>query len=194
LARILAGKNHKQEKAGIGFVHADAPPASDKVQLPNLVIDADGLKLLARLENWPKTLPQSTVLTPHPGEMSVLTGLTIEEIQTHRMETAMEYASKWGCIVVLKGALTVIAAPDGKTRVIPIATTTLATAGTGDVLAGMITGLIAQKVPSFDAAVAAAYLHAFAGMDAAQQIGYEGSVMAMDVARSIPNAFKECVR
>ena len=129
-----------------------------------MVVDADGLKLLAKLEDWAKLLPKNSVLTPHPGEMAVLTGLKIDQIQSERVETALKYAKKWNQVVVLKGALTVIASPDQKARIIPVATAALARAGTGDVLAGIIAGLIAQGVPSFDAATAGAWIHAHAGL------------------------------
>ena len=114
-----------------------------------MVIDADGLKLLARVDDWPDRLPEQAVLTPHPGEMAILTGLTVQEIQADRLGTAAGFARQWGHVVVLKGAMTVIAAPDGQVGVIPVATSALAQAGTGDVLAGMIAGLRAQGMPGF---------------------------------------------
>ena len=117
-----------------------------------MIFDADGLKLLAKLPDWSKLLPAPAILTPHPGEMSVLTGMAIEEIQKDRLNVARKFAQEWGHVVVLKGAFTVIAAPDGRTTTIPVATPALARAGTGDVLAGLITGLRAQGVDAYDAA------------------------------------------
>ena len=155
------------------------------VRLPPAVIDADGLKLLARLENWPARLPSPAVLTPHPGEMAVLTGLSREEIQADRIGVAERYAQAWGHVVALKGACTVIAAPDGQTAIIPVATAALARAGTGDVLAGLIVGLRAQGVEAFPAALAGAWLHAQAGLRAADTLGNTASVLAGDVLAAV---------
>jgi len=178
----------------IGFISAvERPKAESNEQarennhgFPQLVIDADGLKLLARVKDWPKKLPELSVLTPHPGEMAILTGLSVQELQANRLEVARKYAKAWGHVVVLKGAMTVIAEPGGQVRVIPVATSALAHAGTGDVLAGMIAGLRAQKMTAFDAAVAAAWIHAQTGLYAAQQIGHEASVLAGDLIDFLP--------
>ena len=152
------------------------PPA-----FPPMVVDADGLKLLARQENWAAALPPDTVLTPHPGELSVLTGLSRDEIQANRLEIARRYSKQWGHVVVLKGAFTVVAAPDGRTAIIPVASPALARAGSGDVLAGMIVGLLAQCVDPYDAAVAGAWIHAQAGVRAATALGNSACVMAGDL-------------
>ncbi len=123
------------------------------------MIDADGLFLLAQLDEWWKRLPEGTILTPHPGEMATLAGMEIGDVQAKRWEIAREKAQAWNVILVLKGAHTLIAAPDGKITALPFKTSALATAGTGDVLAGLTVGLRAQGVAPFDAAVAAGYLH-----------------------------------
>lgn len=159
-------------------------------ELPSLVIDADGLRLISRVKDWPHKLGRSAVLTPHPGEMAALTGLPVDEIQKNRIEVALEYAQKWGHVVVLKGALTVTAGPSGKYMVNPVATSALATAGTGDVLAGMITGLVAQGLPGFSAAITGVWLHAQAGILAAAQLGSTAAVTARDVLAAIPAALK----
>jgi hydroxyethylthiazole kinase-like uncharacterized protein yjeF len=153
--------------------------------LPPLVIDADGLKLLAKLPDWPSRLSPLAVLTPHPGEMAVLTGLSLEEVQADRIGTAERFAHLWGHVVVLKGAFTVIASPAGKTAVIPVATPALARAGTGDVLAGLIAGLRAQGVGAFEAAAAGAWIHAQAGLRAADKLGSTACVLAGDVLEAI---------
>jgi ADP-dependent NAD(P)H-hydrate dehydratase / NAD(P)H-hydrate epimerase len=155
--------------------------------IPSLVVDADGLKLLAKLNDWPKLLPDFTILTPHPGEMSILTGRPINEIQQDRLEFARKYAREWGHIVVLKGAFTVIASPDGRTTTIPVATPALARAGTGDVLAGIIVGLRAQGMEAYDAARLGAWVHAQAGLIAAQIQGSTNAVIAGDVLEAIPD-------
>jgi NAD(P)H-hydrate epimerase len=190
LERILLGKSSSQKKRnGIGFVMMDSEEEIlSERYLPPMVIDADGLKLLTRIPDWTKVIPPNTVLTPHPGEMSVLTELTVEEIQKNRLETASKYAREWGHIVVLKGALTVVAAPDGRITVMPVANPALARAGTGDVLAGLITGMIAQGIPSYDAAVGAVYVHAQAGVEAAEKIGHPAAVLARDVMNAVPLA------
>ncbi|HOU43238.1 MAG TPA: NAD(P)H-hydrate dehydratase, partial [Anaerolineaceae bacterium] len=140
--------------------------------------------------DWWKRLPFDTILTPHPGEMSVLTGLSIGEIQSDRWEVARQYADRWGCVVVLKGALTVIASPDGRFAVLPIATPALARAGTGDVLAGLICGLRAQGVRAFEAAIAGAWIHGQAGLSACKTHGQPISVLAGDVLSAIPGVLK----
>ncbi len=153
--------------------------------LPPVVVDADGLKLLSYIGNWSENLPSPSVLTPHPGEMSVMTGLGTDQIQADRVDMAERFAREWGHVVVLKGALTVIASPDGQTMIVPIATPALASAGTGDVLAGVIVGLIAEGLDPFRAASAGAWIHGQAGLAAAARLGNTASVLAGDVADSL---------
>ncbi len=157
-----------------------------KTELPPLVVDADGLKLLAKIKDWSKRLPKESVLTPHPGEMAILTGLTTEKIQAGRIETAEKYAKAWMQIVVLKGAFTVVAAPDGRTAVMPLASPALARAGSGDVLAGLITGLRAQGMPAFEAAYSGVWLHGQAGLRAAARLGGTAGVLAGDLIDELP--------
>jgi ADP-dependent NAD(P)H-hydrate dehydratase / NAD(P)H-hydrate epimerase len=181
----------------IGPGLGDAPTTQKFVEalLPStkipLVVDADGLRHVARIKEWHEKLHAPAVLTPHPGEMSALTGLPKEEIQSSREEVARKYAQKWGHVVVLKGAFTVIAAPDGRTTIIPVATPALARAGTGDVLAGLIVGLCAQGLDTYDAAVAGAFIHAQAGLLATETLGTTASVLASDVLDSIPAVIAE---
>ncbi len=131
------------------------------------------------------------MLTPHPGEMAALTGLSTEKIQENREEVAVSYAKMWGHVVVLKGAFTIVASPDGNRTIIPVATPALARAGTGDVLAGLIVGLRAQGLSAFDAAVAGAYIHARAGLFAAGELGTTASVLASDVLNAVPHVLSE---
>lgn len=154
-------------------------------KLPNLVFDADGLKILAEIQDWYSKLPDCAVLTPHPGEMAVLTGKSIHEIAEDRVAIAESYAQKWGHVVVLKGAFTVIASPWGESAIIPVATPALARAGTGDVLAGLIGGFRAQGLNAFEAAVVGAWIHGRAGLQAAQNIGSTASVLAGDVLEAV---------
>jgi NAD(P)H-hydrate epimerase len=160
------------------------------IKIP-MVVDADGLRHLSQVVDWPKNIFSPAVLTPHPGEMSALTGLSKEEIQSNREAVAMRHAKEWGHVVVLKGAFTVIASPDGRSTVIPVATSALAKAGTGDVLAGLIVGLRAQGVDAYDAAVAGAFIHAQAGLFAAETMGTTASVLATDVLDAIPDVLAE---
>jgi NAD(P)H-hydrate epimerase len=186
--RLVERKGLKGPAKRIGFISAQPGSQGETAEreLQPMVIDADGLKLLARVEGWPEKLPRPAVLTPHPGEMAILTGLNIKDIQSDRLGTAQKYAREWGHVVVLKGAMTVIAEPGGQVRVIPVATTALAHGGTGDVLAGMIAGLRAQGRPAFEAAVAAAWIHAQTGLVAAEQIGHPASVLAGDLIDVLP--------
>lgn len=163
----------------------------DEEHLPPAVIDADGLKLLGRLSDWSRRLPQPAVLTPHPGEMSVLTGLSTREIQDDRLNVASRFSREWGHVVVLKGAFTVIAAPDGQQAVIPVATPALARAGTGDVLAGLIGGLLAQGMDAYEAAIAGAWIHAHAGLYAEENLGSAASVLAGDVLAAVPEVLAD---
>jgi hydroxyethylthiazole kinase-like uncharacterized protein yjeF len=153
--------------------------------LPPLVIDADGLRLTANLKNWSEALSPGGVLTPHPGEMAYLTGLSVEKIQADRVGIAEKYAREWNQIIVLKGAHTVIANPDGRTKILDSANPALARAGSGDVLAGIIVGLIAQGVTPFDAAAGGAWIHARAGSIAAEIAGNPASVLAGDISAAI---------
>jgi NAD(P)H-hydrate epimerase len=153
--------------------------------LPPLILDADGLRLLSRIENWPSKLPSGSILTPHPGEMAVLTGLSVDEIQADRVGIAEHYAREWDQILLLKGAHTVIAAPGRGSRVLLSADPALARAGSGDVLAGVICGLIAQGMEPSSAAASGAWVHARAGRIAGVQAGTPAAVLAGDISRAI---------
>jgi len=149
-----------------------------------LVLDADALTALAQSgrpsladANGPR------VLTPHPGEAGRLLGCTNREVQDDRYEAARRLATLTGATVVLKGAGTIVAAPNGAMRVCPFGTPALATGGTGDVLAGVVAALLAAGAPAFDAAAAGVALHALAGERAAR--GDRG-LLASEVADAIP--------
>ena len=191
LEGLLTGKsNAKKQTSQIGFVRQEANEDAP-ITLPPMVVDADGLKLLAKISDWHKLLSPLSVLTPHPGEMAALTGLSKDEIQNDRETIVAKFAQEWGHVVVLKGAFTVIASPDGQMTVIPVASPALARAGTGDVLAGLIVGLRAQGLDAYDAAVAGAYIHAEAGLIAAEDLGTTACVLASDVLNSIVDVMSE---
>jgi NAD(P)H-hydrate epimerase len=188
----LIGTSTRGGRKVIGFLGADQEQGEKvRANLPPLVVDADGLTLLRHYAEWWEYLPAESVLTPHPGEMAGLTGLDKEEIQTDRLAVAERFAAKWGHVVVLKGACTVIAAPDGQTTVIPVASPALARAGSGDVLTGVIAGLMAQGVAAYPAAVAGAWLHAQAGLVAAAVLGNSSSVMAGDILEALVDVIAE---
>lgn len=193
IENILEGRySTKKAVQRIGFVHQESEKREEnKAKLPPMIFDADGLKLLAQIKDWQKKLPAPAILTPHPGEMSVLTELSKDEIQENRLEIASKYAKDWGHVVALKGAFTVIASPDGRTTVIPVASPALARAGTGDVLSGLIVGLRAQGLEAYEAAVAGAWIHAQAGLYAADDLGTTVSVLAGDVLDSISDVISD---
>jgi ADP-dependent NAD(P)H-hydrate dehydratase / NAD(P)H-hydrate epimerase len=160
----------------------------DRVSEP-LVLDADALNILAQIDQWWTRVPAPSILTPHPGEMARLTKLSMKEIEADRERVAIEWARHWGHLVVLKGAFTVIAAPDGRSILLPFANPALATAGSGDVLAGTITALRAQGLAAYEAAVCGAYVHGAAGELARRDIGVAG-VLAGDLLTQLPRVLQ----
>jgi NAD(P)H-hydrate epimerase len=152
------------------------------------VVDADALNALAgALEKTERT----RILTPHPGEMSRLAGKPTEDVQADRLGTAQQFAAESNATVVLKGDRTVIAFPDGETWVNPTGSPALATGGTGDVLTGMIAGLVAQHPKDWRLAViAAVWLHGRCGELAAARWGEEGA-LATDLLEFLPEAMDE---
>ncbi len=150
-----------------------------------LILDADALNILAQIDQWWTRVPSPAILTPHPGEMARLTKLSVKEVEADRERIALECAQNWGHVIVLKGAFTVIAAPDGRSIVLPFATPALAMAGSGDVLAGTIAAIAAQGLASFEAAGCGAYLHGAAGEIAQREIGSAG-VLAGDLLKRLP--------
>jgi NAD(P)H-hydrate epimerase len=157
-------------------------------QRPQLIVDADGLNNLSALEHWWSLLPEGTVITPHPGEMGRLCdGLKVSGGNIERLKLARNKAREWQVILVLKGACTIVAEPGGRTRLNWLANPALATAGTGDVLAGMVAGLLAQKLSPFDAASAGVYLHTAAAELVSTKLGHTG-LLASDLLPQIPRA------
>ncbi|HWQ77117.1 MAG TPA: NAD(P)H-hydrate dehydratase [Syntrophomonas sp.] len=150
-----------------------------------VLIDADGLNVLQEDEGILKDRQVPVVITPHPGEMARLTGLSNEEIQNNRLEISRHYAGEWGVTVVLKGNNTLVAHPSGQAYVNPSGNPGMATAGSGDVLSGIIAGLIAQGLKPTDAAVAGVYLHGKAGDAAAADLG-QRSLTATDLIHWMP--------
>jgi len=157
--------------------------------LPPTLIDADGLNCLAQMDDWPTLLPPSTVLTPHAAELGRLCDRSVQEVLGERWELARAKAKEWNVVLLAKGPYTVIAAPDGRLAVLPIATPALATAGTGDVLSGTIGGLLAQGLAPFPAACVGAWLHGQAGLRCAAALGTAG-VVASDLLDELPQVIR----
>ncbi len=183
---MLVGCGLGQSRSTVDFVRA----LLFKQGLPAPVIDADALNTLAVTADWWQRLPNDAILTPHPGEMGRLSGLEVAEIQADRLGTASKFAREWQKTVVLKGAYTAVAAPDGRVMVSPMANPGLASAGTGDVLAGTIAGLRAQGCPVFESAVLGVYLHGKAGEMVRDRLG-EAGMIASDLLPWLPMAIKQ---
>ena len=150
-----------------------------------VVIDADGLNALEEDVSILKERQIPVVLTPHPGEMARLTGKTIDEVQSDRIHYATYYAREWGVTIVLKGNKTLIAAPNGDVYVNTTGNPGMATAGSGDVLCGIITGLISQGLKPVQASVAGVYLHGLSGDHVTETRGQRG-LIASDLLEALP--------
>ena len=175
------------------FVYEIVKRAADDTPV---VVDADAINAFERTAGKLNGRGRTVVITPHPGEMSRLTGMSIAEIQANRVEVARNFAREHELTVVLKGHRTLIAAPDGAVWVNPTGNPGMATGGTGDILTGMVAGLIAQHSLAqhprqvLAATALAVYLHGLAGDLASESVG-ESSLVATDLLRFLPQAFAE---
>lgn len=176
---------------GPGIDHADkfiATLLAQKESLPALIIDADGLNILAQMPDWPQLLPAHTILTPHPGEMARLMGISLTELkEMDRVTIAQQQAQVWNCIVLLKGAYTVIAHPNGRCTINPFANPALAVGGSGDVLSGIIAGLLAQGITAYEAACLGAYLHG----SAAAHYPYSSGLLMSELCDLLPQTMAQ---
>jgi NAD(P)H-hydrate epimerase len=163
----------------------------DRHPLPT-VLDADAVNALADHPGLVAVIGHDApiVLTPHPGEMARLIGGSIDDVQADRVAIARRKAQEWGAVVVLKGARTVVADPDGPAAIIPTGNPGMATGGTGDVLAGLIGALLAGGHRPREAARAAAWVHGRAGDVAAVRHGERG-MLALDLAEAIGTVWAE---
>ena len=153
------------------------------------VVDADGLNILSAVRDWPKRFTQKAILTPHAGEMARLLGRK-DRIESHeRITVSTRSARAWNKVVVLKGAYTVIARPDGVALMSPFANPGLASAGTGDVLAGIIAGLLSQGISLENAAALGVFLHGLAGEYVREELGDTGMI-ASDLLPALPKTIK----
>ena len=216
---LAVGSGMGQSRGTVAFMERllldpTAPPSA----IPT-VIDADGLNTLARLPAWWQRRPGNQtgplILTPHPGEMATLTGWSTAAVQQDRVAVARQWAARWQAVVVLKGAFTAIAAPTnltnstnraapegsesgsvepaGRVRLSPFANPGLAAGGTGDLLTGIIGGLLAQGLTPFDAASCAVYLHGQAAAALTARQGNAG-LLASDLAPLLPETIRRLRR
>jgi ADP-dependent NAD(P)H-hydrate dehydratase / NAD(P)H-hydrate epimerase len=198
---VAAGVEEVEEMAeragavvlGPGLGRGDGPTefargVASSVDTP-LVIDADGLNAHVGELDALRDRPGPTVLTPHAGELARLMDVESDEISAHRLRFAREAAERSGCVVLLKGDDTIVAPPGGPVAVSPGATAALATAGTGDVLAGVIGALLSKGMDALAAAAAGVRLHVYAGMAAGERVGVD-HVVAGDVIEALPEAFR----
>jgi len=178
LPELLKGKSVAAAGPGLSSKPAvrDLTEALIRESKIPLVLDADALNVLEGRVSIFKKLKTAAVLTPHPGEMARLTGKSISEVQEDRIGTALSFAERYGVILVLKGAGTIIASPDGSFFINTTGNPGMATGGSGDVLTGMIAGLAAQGFKPLDAAVAGVYLHGLAGDLASMEKGEYGMI------------------
>lgn len=182
ISSVVIGPGLSQNQDTVSFV-------LDLLDLINkpCVIDADGLNALAaNIKSLPKSA-RNFVMTPHPKELSRLTGKTVDELLSDRVGSALAAAKEFDCIVVFKGAYSLVAHPDGEVYINPTGNSGMSTAGAGDVLSGIIGGLMAQGLSPFDAACAGVYIHGRAGDLVAANFGQAG-IVAGDIRSAIPLA------
>lgn len=183
---ISAGSGLSDSAAVQAFV-CEAVKYFNALQTP-VVLDADALNAISVSDI--ERLPQNSVITPHPKELSRLLNITVDEIQADRLSAARAASEKYGCITVLKGHRTVICTKDFRLFVNTTGNSALAKAGSGDVLTGMISGFIAQKLCCEDAAKLAVFLHGLSGEIASEEFT-QYSVLAQDLIDKIPDAIRK---
>jgi NAD(P)H-hydrate epimerase len=184
----VIGPGMGDRESTAAFTWAGLPDAAEVAQ--GVVIDADTLNVLAAMPDGPERVPANAIMTPHPGEMARLLGRTIAEVQAERLRAANDCARKYGCVAVLKGAHTAIAGPDGRGALSPFANPLLSSAGSGDVLAGIIAGYLAQGLAPFEAACAGVYVHGAAGEALREEYG-EGGLLAHELSDRVPRIVRE---
>ncbi len=190
---LLEAKKSTAVLLGCGLSVCDDTKALVKSFVENctapMVLDADALNCIAENPEILKKRKSDIIITPHPGEMGRLCGITAKEVNADRVDVALSFAKKYGVITVLKGSGTIIASPNGQALLNTTGNSGMATGGSGDVLAGMTAGLLAQGKSAFDCAAAAVYLHGLAGDFAAEKLG-KISMLPSDIIDYIAQAFK----
>ena len=162
---------------------------TDGLNLPPTILDADALNILAAKEGWHRSISSQTVLTPHAGEMARLMGSELGIEGSERVDLGRNASKDWNTVIVFKGAYTVVAEPEGTAMISPFANPGMATAGTGDVLAGVIAGLLAQGLAPLNAAALGVFLHGSAGEAVRAELG-EAGMIAGDLICELPQAIK----
>jgi len=185
---LLIGPGLGQEEVTKTLLFALLRCIRDQFSDLPLVIDADGLNILSQQPNWHRLLPTRCILTPHEMEFSRLTGLPVKEIHSNRENLVNYYAQEWKQTLILKGANTLVASPEGDNRLLPFANSVLAHGGSGDVLAGLLVGLLSQRLQPFDAATLAVWLHARAAELALETVGHPAAVLPSDIIQNIGTA------
>jgi ADP-dependent NAD(P)H-hydrate dehydratase / NAD(P)H-hydrate epimerase len=161
----------------------------EKSEVP-LILDADALNCIAQDIKILKTKKSPAILTPHPGEMARLSNISTADVQNNRLETASGFARQYNCILVLKGAQTIISFPDGQNQICPTGNPGMASGGMGDVLTGMIAGLCAQGFSPENSSLAGVFIHGMCADILAENIG-EFGFLATDMIRIIPKAINK---
>ena len=182
---FVVGPGLSRHEGTTNLIHKLLP----QVKIPT-VVDADGLNALAEDIKTLENVNAPLVLTPHPGEMARLADVSVKEVQNNRVTIVRQCAELWGCTVLLKGVRTLVADNKGTLYINPTGNPGMATAGSGDVLSGIIAGLMAQGVENTPGAAMGAYLHGLAGDRAIDQTGIHG-LIAGDIIKYLPGAIKE---
>ena len=195
LSNLLRGKNVVAIGPGISTIEETQRYVRSVVASSTLptVVDADGLNaFVGQTHEWQRKLPARLAITPHPGEMARLLGCTIAKVQENRLQAALDAAARWNLVVILKGAHTVLATPDGRAFFNSTGNPGMATAGTGDLLTGILAGLTAQFGTEHWEYVLAlgVYLHGLDGDIAADEVG-EAPMIASDMIRMLPRAYRQ---
>jgi ADP-dependent NAD(P)H-hydrate dehydratase / NAD(P)H-hydrate epimerase len=185
---LVLGPGLGTDPAAVACVHA----LLRRTPVP-VVIDADGLNCLVEHLDVMQECALPVILTPHPGEMARLLGTDTATVQAQRLEIACDFAQRYNVYVALKGAYTVLYAPDGRRWINPTGNPAMATAGTGDVLAGVIGALLCQGLEPLQAAQFGIYLHGLAGDHVRDRLGYHG-LIASDVLEELPYAIQDTMK
>ncbi|MDE0325558.1 MAG: NAD(P)H-hydrate dehydratase [Candidatus Poribacteria bacterium] len=189
---LAIGPGLSQHPETVFFVHQLVRENREQGLSLRMVIDADGLNALSQDRNIFSLLGRETVLTPHPGEMARLTGASVSTLEKDRIHTAQQFASEHSLTLVFKGAPTVSADANGEVWINSTGNPGMATGGMGDVLTGVIAGLMAQGIASETAAALGVYLHGLAGDIAAEALGRHG-LIASDVLKAVPQAIASLI-
>jgi ADP-dependent NAD(P)H-hydrate dehydratase / NAD(P)H-hydrate epimerase len=190
LQHLIGAKRIKGSKGSIGFVTGTKEDNPIQKNIPQPIIDGDGLKLLAKIPAWPSLLPATTVLVPTNQEMRLLTHMETEFEIENEIEFIRKYALEWGKIIVYKGSSLIIADSSGKYSVLDGSPGTIHKSGSGSVLSGMISGLCSQGIAPFDAALASGVCFIRAGECAVDKVGHIKAVLASDILEAIPDVLR----